>query len=113
MRVLGLEKFNDPCYIAAINLFLNKNNLDNDKALGAVILYIEESIASDLLLASGKRGVDLEDPEVLMDGTGEFCVEIVDQFKKLVADVYIIGDCQKAGTVKEAVHDGFNVAVEI
>jgi 2,4-dienoyl-CoA reductase-like NADH-dependent reductase (Old Yellow Enzyme family)/thioredoxin reductase len=38
---------------------------------------------------------------------------IVDQFKSLTADVYIIGDCQKAGTVKEAVHDGFNVAVEI
>ena len=38
---------------------------------------------------------------------------IVNQFKKLAADVYIIGDCQKAGTVKEAVHYGFNVAVEI
>jgi 2,4-dienoyl-CoA reductase-like NADH-dependent reductase (Old Yellow Enzyme family)/thioredoxin reductase len=38
---------------------------------------------------------------------------VVNQFKSLAADVYIIGDCQKAGTVKEAVHDGFNVAVEI
>jgi len=38
---------------------------------------------------------------------------IVNQFKNLAADVYIIGDCQKARTVKEAVHDGFNVAVEI
>lgn len=38
---------------------------------------------------------------------------IVNQFKNLSADVYIIGDCQKTGTVKEAVHDGFNVAVEI
>lgn len=37
----------------------------------------------------------------------------VNQFRNLAADVYIIGDCQKAGTVKEAVHDGFNVAVEI
>jgi pyruvate/2-oxoglutarate dehydrogenase complex dihydrolipoamide dehydrogenase (E3) component len=37
----------------------------------------------------------------------------VNQFKNLAADVYIIGDCQKARTVKEAVHDGFNVAVEI
>jgi NADPH-dependent 2,4-dienoyl-CoA reductase/sulfur reductase-like enzyme len=38
---------------------------------------------------------------------------IVDQFRNLAADVYIIGDCQKTGTVKEAIHDGFNVAVEI
>jgi 2,4-dienoyl-CoA reductase-like NADH-dependent reductase (Old Yellow Enzyme family)/thioredoxin reductase len=37
----------------------------------------------------------------------------VNQFKNLTADVYVIGDCQKARTVKEAVHDGFNVAVEI
>jgi 2,4-dienoyl-CoA reductase-like NADH-dependent reductase (Old Yellow Enzyme family)/thioredoxin reductase len=34
-------------------------------------------------------------------------------FKGLAADVYIIGDCSKARTVKEAVHEGFNIAVEI
>jgi 2,4-dienoyl-CoA reductase-like NADH-dependent reductase (Old Yellow Enzyme family)/NADPH-dependent 2,4-dienoyl-CoA reductase/sulfur reductase-like enzyme len=34
-------------------------------------------------------------------------------FKDLAADVYVIGDCQNAGTVKEAVHSGFNVGVEI
>ena len=39
--------------------------------------------------------------------------ETVNQFKNLAAGLYIIGDCQKARTVKEAVHDGFNVAVEI
>jgi NADPH-dependent 2,4-dienoyl-CoA reductase/sulfur reductase-like enzyme len=38
---------------------------------------------------------------------------IVNQFKNLTADVYVIGDCQKARTIKEAVHDGFNVAVEL
>jgi 2,4-dienoyl-CoA reductase-like NADH-dependent reductase (Old Yellow Enzyme family)/thioredoxin reductase len=37
----------------------------------------------------------------------------VNRFKSLASDVYIIGDCQKVGTLKEAVHDGFNVAVEI
>ena len=40
-------------------------------------------------------------------------IATVNQFKNLTADVYIIGDCMKARTVKEAVHDGFNVAVEI
>ena len=37
----------------------------------------------------------------------------VNQFTNSAADVHIIGDCYKARTVKEAVHDGFNVAVEI
>jgi len=38
---------------------------------------------------------------------------IVDQFRNSAADVYIVGDCHRAGTIKEAVHGGFNVAVEI
>jgi 2,4-dienoyl-CoA reductase-like NADH-dependent reductase (Old Yellow Enzyme family)/thioredoxin reductase len=38
---------------------------------------------------------------------------VVNQFKNLAADIYVIGDCQKARTVKEAIHDGFNAAVEI
>ena len=38
---------------------------------------------------------------------------VVDQFRNLSPNVYVIGDCRKARTVKEAVHDGFNVAVEI
>jgi 2,4-dienoyl-CoA reductase-like NADH-dependent reductase (Old Yellow Enzyme family)/thioredoxin reductase len=37
----------------------------------------------------------------------------VNLFMDLAADVYIIGDCQKPRTIKEAVHDGFNVGVEI
>jgi NADPH-dependent 2,4-dienoyl-CoA reductase/sulfur reductase-like enzyme len=39
--------------------------------------------------------------------------EVVHQFYGLSADVYVVGDCLKPRSVKEAVHDGFNVAVEI
>ena len=37
----------------------------------------------------------------------------IHDFESLQADVYGIGDCLKPRTIKEAVHDGFNVAVEI
>jgi 2,4-dienoyl-CoA reductase-like NADH-dependent reductase (Old Yellow Enzyme family)/NADPH-dependent 2,4-dienoyl-CoA reductase/sulfur reductase-like enzyme len=37
----------------------------------------------------------------------------VDRFKDLAKDVYVIGDCQKGRTIKDAVHAGFNTAVEI
>jgi 2,4-dienoyl-CoA reductase-like NADH-dependent reductase (Old Yellow Enzyme family)/thioredoxin reductase len=37
----------------------------------------------------------------------------VNVFKDLVPDVYTIGDCVKPQGIKEAVHDGFNVAVEL
>ena len=39
--------------------------------------------------------------------------EIADEFEGLIADVHIIGDCFKPRTIKEAVHDGFNTAVEL
>jgi len=39
--------------------------------------------------------------------------ETVGIFKDLASDVYTIGDCVKPRSIKEAVHDGFNVAVEI
>jgi len=39
--------------------------------------------------------------------------ETASRFKGLAPDVYTIGDCVKPQTIKEAVHGGFNVAVEI
>ncbi len=39
--------------------------------------------------------------------------EVVNKFNRLNTDVHVIGDCLKPRTIKEAVHDGFNVAVEI
>jgi pyruvate/2-oxoglutarate dehydrogenase complex dihydrolipoamide dehydrogenase (E3) component len=38
---------------------------------------------------------------------------VVNVFKDLMTDVYAIGDCAKPQALKEAVHDGFNVAVEL
>jgi NADPH-dependent 2,4-dienoyl-CoA reductase/sulfur reductase-like enzyme len=39
--------------------------------------------------------------------------DVVNEFEGLIADFHVIGDCYKPRTIKEAVHDGFNVAVEI
>lgn len=38
---------------------------------------------------------------------------IVNRFREMGPEVYAIGDCLKPLAIKEAVHDGFNVAVEI
>lgn len=37
----------------------------------------------------------------------------VDLFRDVAPDVYVVGDCRKALGIKEAIHDGFNVAVEL
>lgn len=39
--------------------------------------------------------------------------EIAAVFKNLTADVYVIGDACKPQNLKQAIHDGFNVAVEL
>ena len=39
--------------------------------------------------------------------------EIAAVFKNLTADVYVIGDACKPHNLKQAIHDGFNVAVEL
>jgi 2,4-dienoyl-CoA reductase-like NADH-dependent reductase (Old Yellow Enzyme family)/thioredoxin reductase len=39
--------------------------------------------------------------------------EIVNRFREMGPEVYAIGDCVKPQAVKEAIHDGFNVAVEL
>jgi 2,4-dienoyl-CoA reductase-like NADH-dependent reductase (Old Yellow Enzyme family)/thioredoxin reductase len=38
---------------------------------------------------------------------------LVSQFKNIVPDTFVAGDCRKAQTIKEAIHDGFNIAVEL
>ena len=39
--------------------------------------------------------------------------EAANSFSNIVPEVYIIGDCRKPKDLQQAIHDGFNVAVEI
>lgn len=40
-------------------------------------------------------------------------MEIANRYQNLAREVYMVGDCRKARTVKEAIHEAFNIAVEI
>jgi NADPH-dependent 2,4-dienoyl-CoA reductase/sulfur reductase-like enzyme len=39
--------------------------------------------------------------------------ELVKSFEKLAREVYVVGDCREPRNLMAAIHDGFNVAVEI
>ena len=39
--------------------------------------------------------------------------DVVNRFRDLDVEVYAVGDCLRPQAIKEAVHDGFNVAVEL
>lgn len=81
MRVFGLEKFDGPCYISAINFYVDKKHFEEKDSSGVVVLYIEEEAAEKLGKAMGQSEADLEDEEVVLDTCGEFCNVVVGQFK--------------------------------
>ena len=80
MRTFGLEKFNGPCYLASINFYENKKRFDAKDASGVVVTYIEEETASDFLKSLG-AGMDEDDPELILDTTGEICNVISGEIK--------------------------------
>lgn len=81
MRLFGLEKFNGPCYIGIINLYLDKHFYDKKNSCGVIALFVQEDIAPDLVKSMGNRGLDADDPEIILDTVGEFCNVVVGQFK--------------------------------
>ncbi|MBF0484124.1 MAG: hypothetical protein HQL25_05400 [Candidatus Omnitrophica bacterium] len=80
MRLFGLEKFDGPCYVAAINLYLTKQKLENKDCCGVIVLFLDEEIA-ELFVRALQPGVSYEDPDVVMDNCGELCNIIAVQFK--------------------------------
>ncbi|MBF0384574.1 MAG: hypothetical protein HQL27_01755 [Candidatus Omnitrophica bacterium] len=79
IRTLGLDKFNDPCYVSSINLFSSQENLKQQKTSGAIIIYIEEVIGQDFLKAINKKADD-DDEELVMKNCGEILKEIAAKF---------------------------------
>ncbi len=85
IRALGLDKFNGPCYVAAITMYDSKESLAAKKPCGAFILYLEETIAQEFLKAMS-QGLDDEDEEMVMDNCGELCNVIAGQFKNNIKE---------------------------
>ncbi|MBF0479438.1 MAG: chemotaxis protein CheX [Candidatus Omnitrophica bacterium] len=84
MRVLGLSKFDGPCYVAAVNLYLNQKKSEDKDACGVIVSYWEQETAEGFVRAL-QKGLDLEDPDVILDSCGEFCNSIAGQFKNELA----------------------------
>ena len=49
MRINGLSKFDVRCYISTINFYKTNEDLQNHKAIGAIILYIPETFVVKLM----------------------------------------------------------------
>jgi hypothetical protein len=92
MRVFGLEKFNGPCYISSISLYLTERHLQKQKPCGTVVVYVEPEYAVRFLAALGfkNQGEDEEDPTfeaTIIDNCGEIANLIVGSYKNELANL--------------------------
>lgn len=82
MRVLGLEKFNGPCYTAAVNYYRSPEDLEQKKSIGAMIIFLEESSALKFLNALGHKGFDESEDDIILEKLGEVTNQMADTYKK-------------------------------
>jgi len=81
MRITGLDKFNEPAYISAINFYRSKEDLKKDNPIGALILYLGEEYIFDLVKALQYPDIEDYDEAVLADACGTLCNLIAGNFK--------------------------------
>lgn len=81
MRVCSIEKFNETTYIATVNFFSSQEDLNNHKAIGAIVLYISEDYLPPLLKRLEYPIVNEDDEEALKDACGTLCNLIGGNFK--------------------------------
>lgn len=81
MRSDGMEKYNEPTFISYINYYLNAKEMEKKKALGAIVVYIEQSYVATLLKMLKYPLADDEDLDALADCCGTLCNIIAGAFK--------------------------------
>ncbi len=86
MRIFGMEKFDNPTYIAVVNYYADRQNLEQKKALGALVCYVEQDYVARLVrLLQYPRLEDDEDEEALKDASGTLCNLFAGQFKSEIS----------------------------
>ena len=90
MRVFGMEKFATPTFISTVNYYANPKDLQEHRALGAIIIYIEQGFVANLLRLLQYPMIDDNDDEVMKDACGTLCNVIAGQFKAEIAKLGFI-----------------------
>ena len=73
MRIKATDKFDVAVYIAAVNFYLNKPDMQAHRARGAMIVYMDIEVADKLFKAAGLKVPYDEDDESMMGLCGNLC----------------------------------------
>ena len=81
MRVFGMEKFNNPTFIATVNYYLNTQEMEKKAVWGLLAVYVEQDYLGNLIQLLEYPDVDDENPEDMKDACGSLCNLIGGQFR--------------------------------
>lgn len=81
MRVFGVEKFDDPTCISAVNYYLNSEDMRSNRPVGALIVFVEQGYLAYLLKAMRYPQVNESLSRAVLDGCGALANLIAGRFK--------------------------------
>ena len=80
MRIVGMEKFNGPCYVCGLSFYKSPENQQKKVAQGAFAFYVNVDCVESLLKKFGHRGFDEEDDEFILDQLGSLTRSMAEAF---------------------------------
>ncbi len=91
MQADGMEKYkNEATYVSAVNYYLNAADMAKKKAVGALIVYVEQTYMPKLMKLLKYPPVDDENENALLDSCGTLCNILAGRFKsEIVSGGYI------------------------
>jgi len=81
MKVSNLGRFDTTAFISIVNFYKHEADLENNKALGALVIYIGEKYIIDLFAQMGYPGLDENNDSEMEDASGTLCNIIAGKFK--------------------------------
>ena len=72
-------------YVAAVNYYLNKAEMEAKKAIGALVIYVEQTYVVTIMKLLQYPKVDDEDEEAMKDSCGTLCNILGGRFKWEIA----------------------------
>src|SRR3989338_10183476 len=85
MRIYGVEKFYTPTFVSTVNYYKNFEDLQNNKPIGLLVVYIPQDYVAQLLKLLKYPEIEASDDNALKDACGTLCNVIAGRFKSEVS----------------------------